>query len=705
MLHRPALFASVALATCLGGGAASAQSAETPPQVGEVVVTALKREAALQDIPASISAMSGEAMARQGIENVQDLSKFVPNLVWGEHFGTSLVTIRGVGSSVNSGVTEPTIAMYVDGVYLPRSDMAMLRAVDLDRVEVLRGPQGTLYGRNATGGAINFVSAAPSATFEGKVELMGGARDEYGASGYVGGPIAPGILVRLSGGREKQDGYVKVLNTGQRLAGVNATYGRIAIRLEPQADLTVDLSARYDRNTAPVAFQQLFEPSPIAPPGGFTAEPDKIIADYPFSSKKETLILAGVVNWKISDEISFRSVTGYIDHKGHDQVDDDSTIIPALATDDFRRTSESWSQEFNLIGDHGDVSWILGAYYFRENYHLNLPVILPGTGTINNGAGANIENAALYGDVTYSFTDKLRLNVGLRYNHEDNDYYERWSFVPLAGPIVGNFKKKSDKFLPKIALQYDLAPDVHTYVQWSRGYKSGGVNLPGGDGTIFPLYGPEKLDAYEVGLKSQFLDRRVTADVAFYYYDYGGLQITKNIPPATTFIENADAKIYGVEGDFRWEVTDQLTLNVAPTLQHAVFQDFVTFDSLYGNTVDLDGEPLLRAPKFTINAGAEYRVDLGGQLLSKLYLQGNIFHSSTVILRYQNQNPLERQKPYTLLNLSATIVDAGEKTRLTAFLNNATDEHYKQHSDSFGLGYMGNYGPPRTWGVRLSRMF
>jgi iron complex outermembrane receptor protein len=275
-----------------------------------------------------------------------------------------------------------------------------------------------------------------------------------------------------------------------------------------------------------------------------------------------------------------------------------------------------------------------------------------------------------------------------------------------VGPTLQSFGLKSDKFLPKVALQYDLTPDASAYLQWSRGYKSGGANLPdGGAIAILPPYGSETLDAYEIGVKAQFLEQRLTTNVAAFYYDYADLQITTNIPPSATLVQNADARVYGIEGDFRFEVVDQLALTLAPTWQRATFVDFTTVDPLFGNTLDLDGEPLSRAPRFTMNAGVEGRLDLGHEFFSTLKLQANVMHNSTVVLRYQNQNAVERQEPYTILNLSATLLDASEKTKLTAFLNNVTDELYKQHVDNFGQGYSGNYGPPRTWGIRLSRSF
>ena len=716
-----AAVAILAVSASASLGTAHAQEAAAPPAEGEIVgagdivVTAMKRSQSLQDVPASISAVSGDTLAAQGISDIRDLSKVVPNLNWGEHFGTTLITIRGAGSNVDSGATEPTVALYVDGIYLPRSDMATFRAVDLDRVEVLRGPQGTLYGRNATGGAVNFISQAPTDEFEGKVEISTGSRDAIGINGYLSGPLAPGISVRLSGGREKQDGYVKVLNNGQRINGVNATYGRLAIAIEPEgSNIRNDASIRYERNTAGVGYQQPLS-TMVFPASTYTTEPNRMLADYPHTGRRETFIASNTFNWEISDDVSLKSLTGYIDHNSHAQVDADGTTLDYQYVSDFVRKSKSFSQEFNIVGKSGNLDWLVGLFFFDEKYYANLPVSLgadlaplaglPIGATINLGQDVRIKNLAAFVDLDYRFSDVVSLNLGLRLNHEDNKFTQIFSLDPVVPAFSGNLASKGEKLIPKVALKFDLTEDVSTYVQWSKGYKSGGSNLPGGDGSIQPLYLPENISAFEAGIKSQFADRTVTFNMSGWYYDYSNLQITQNVPPTTTVVRNADAKIYGVEAELRWTPTPGLDLHVAPTLQHAVFNNFVAFDSVTQAFVDLDGSQLPRAPKFTINAGISNEFDLGGELFSSLRLEANVMHSSSVVLRYENQSPPEKQKPYEIVNFSASISDASDMTRLTAFLNNAFDVVYKQNVTNFGIGFMGNYSPPRTWGVRLSRKF
>ena len=707
----------------LSSAAALAQEAPQEDGGSDIIVTATKRGERLQDVPAAITAIGGEDLQKRGLTNIEAIATQVPGLNFGQHAGATQIAIRGVGSTVDSGVTEPTVALYVDGVYLPRSSMGALRGVDLERVEVLRGPQGTLYGRNATGGAINFISRAPSREFEGAVTASTGSRDALGIEGYVSGPLADGVYVRLSGGHQEQDGYVKVLNAGQRLMNVNDDYVRLAARLEPTDKLGIDLAVRYENNSGANSYQQLYTPAGvfIPPTAQQTTKPNEIYADGPFRANVKTLIASGTINWQMADDVSLRSVTGYINHKSKNDFDADGTDYAFYNAVDFSRPSESFSQELDLIGETGRLKWILGAYYFKEKFRFSLPIIfvnglntgdpassLPAGSTLYAGLLTDrTESFALFGDATYSLTDWLRLNVGLRFNTEKKRFESGsgadipgMGFVGVTG-VKSEFK--ADKLLPKVALQFDVNDDINGYVQWQKGYKSGGQNLQ-----LLPQYRPESINAYEVGLKTQWLDRRLTANFAAFYYDYKNLQVTIVLPPAVTLVQNADVKVYGVEGDINFQVTDAFRLNASATWLHARNKRFSSIDDANpgAGTQDLEGKPITRAPDFTANAGAEYRFDLGGDLLNALTLRADVSYSSKVVLRYFGE-PEDVQKGYALLNLSATLSDIDEKTSLRAFVNNVTDKLYRQSSSYLGTtgAYVGNYSPPRTWGIQLSRKF
>mgnify|MGYP003627085032 CR=1 FL=1 len=723
--------ATLALST----GMVTAHAQETEPAdaeavMGTVIVTATKRGENLQEIPISVSAVSANDLKERGLGNVEDLATLVPNLNWGEHAGTSLVTIRGVGSTVDSGITEPTVAMYVDGVFLPRSTMSTLRAVDLERVEVLRGPQGTLYGRNATGGAINFVSAAPTDTFEGEINLSAGDRSAFGASGYVSGPIAAGITARLSGGTEAQDGYVDVLPGGGKLNGTDTNYIRGALRFEPTPDLSIDLSVRYDESSYANAYQQLLTPTVLPTPEQTTAV-NRIYADQPFALDNETTVAAATINWSISDAISLKSVSSYVDHTSNAQFDADSTNLDGFNVVAFPRPSESYGQEFNLLGDHDRLNWILGAYFFNEKASNSLDlrlgsVFAPGFGVpvdtvISQSVASETKAYAVFGELTYAFTDRFKTTLGLRYNDEQQDFSQNLSFViPGVGAVPGGaafaggavpVSTSDDNVLPKVAFQYEFSDRVNGYAQWSKGYKSGGLNLEGGSGLSTGtdgLYRPEEISAYEVGLKSVLFEGALTANVAAFAYDYSDLQVTITIPPTTTLVQNADARVLGLEGEFTWNATDHLMVNGAATFLDASFDGFSSFDDAHPalGVQDLDGKALPHAPDMTFSLGAEYTFDLNGKLFSRLLVRGDAFYSDAVVQRYFG-SPIETQGSYALLNASATLLGADGKTSLRAFVKNIGDEDYLQNVTYIGAvgAFMGNYGTPQTWGVQISRQF
>jgi iron complex outermembrane receptor protein len=323
--------------------------------------------------------------------------------------------------------------------------------------------------------------------------------------------------------------------------------------------------------------------------------------------------------------------------------------------------------------------------------------------------------------MTYAFTDRLKTTLGLRYNDEEQDFLQDLFFnIPGVGTVPGgaafaggpiSVSTSSDKILPKVAFQYEFSDNVNGYVQWSKGYKSGGLNLEGGNGLstgTAGLYEPEEIDAYEVGLKSILFGGSVTANLAAFAYDYKGLQVTITVPPTTTLVQNADANVLGFEGELTWNPTEHLVLNAAATFLDAGFDGFTGFDDANpGSGVqDLDGKALPHAPEMTLGLGAEYEFELGGQLFSGLLVRGDAFYSDDVVLRYFG-TPLETQDSYTLLNASATLVGADEKTSLRAFVRNIGDEEYLQNVTYIGAvgAFMGNYGAPRTWGVQVSRRF
>lgn len=678
-----------------------------------VIVTATKREASIQDIAASISQVSGEDLATRGLDDIENISLQIPNLTFGKFGRNTFVTIRGIGTTVDSGVAEPSVATYVDGVFLPRATMALLRQVDLERVEVLRGPQGTLYGRNATGGAINYVSRGPTDTFEGEVIANFEERNGYGVDAFISGPISEGVSFRLSGGVQKQDGYVEVLNTGEDLGGQDLWHARGALRFEPRDDLTIDLSLQHERDTGDFGWQSIIsEPVNVTATAAafmttanFATVPNQVVADGEYSGDVETTIASARVNWDISESISFRSITGYVDHDIENSFDADGTDFFFADLLGSTRPSQSFSQEFNLFGQTGDLDWLLGAYYFNEEFELGLPVGFPGflfmspEPFIEFIAGDLVEETesyAAFADVTYALTDRLSINAGLRFNTEEKDF----TFFGASSP-AGNLE--TDDVLPKLGLQFDVSDNVNVYANWQQGIKSGGHQL-----SLPQLFESEELDAYEIGIKTQWMNGALTANASAFSYDYADLQATITIPPATTLVENGDAELTGFEGELIYAPSDVVAFNLGISLLDTEYTELVTTDQALPGapSVDLSGEELIRAPEYTANIGAEWNIPLHSGMFGSLLLRGDVFHSADYKLAFIDYPEL-RQSEYTNVNLSATLMDASGAYQVRAYVNNATDEVILNNGSFLAnsAAFIGIHSAPRTAGIALSAKF
>ena len=369
-------------------------------EIEEIVVTATKRSQSLQDVAGSISALDDIQIKLRGIANAEDLIQQVPGMFYRRIAGSHFTYIRGVGVSVAAGYGDPSVATHVDGVYLSRMSMGSLHMIDLERVEVLRGPQGTLYGRNSTGGVINFISKKPTEEFEGSFSIGGGSWDRVMADGYISGPITDKLLGRLSATYSDHDGYYDTVapRTG-KLGDERNENIRAMLRYLPTENLTIDLSVSYEKEEfhqisqnidldAQPALMDLF-----VPPGFIrTDEPHTTTQQEPHPHGENTTTIASLTaNWDISDNLAFKSITGYVDHeRGPDWFDGSTYNFPisvlSIGLPEFPRfnPAETFSQEFNLIGTSLDdkLDWTVGLYYHTEDYEPQVPVFIPPFGTV-----------------------------------------------------------------------------------------------------------------------------------------------------------------------------------------------------------------------------------------------------------------------------------------------------------------------------------
>lgn len=750
-------FSMTALTSFLpSAGAQEAETAETESRQATITVTAQKREQSLQDVAGSLVAFDTSKIQERGLDSVENLVLATPGVVYQETNGSSQISVRGVGLLVNTGVAEPAVGTHIDGIFQPRASVSAIQFLDLERIEVLRGPQGTLYGRNTTGGSINFISAKPKESFEGFASAGFGSYNEKTVKGYVTGPIAGDkVLGRLSGVYGDRDGYYDNITTGSEPHSRTDWGVRGALRFLPASDLTIDLSGFHQEEKGDYPLQHpLTGANPfvdqligfgILPPGSVTipTEPWETANETEPSTRVETSAATLDINWTLGNGIQAKSLTGYTDHQLGPQIfDADGTSFGIVNIGGVGNprigTSKAFSQEFNLSGESFDdrLNWFLGLYYFDEDHKHSIPSLFPspivqgilgagfapifGVGTRFTDLQQRIDeettSQAVFADLTYSVTDTLRIGLGARYTDDTKDIGQTLIANVIAGaggpvpqgtPVslaLCTDQRSKLSFSDtnyKVRAEWDASEDAMLYGQWQNGFKDGGINL----GVCGDEFDPEEIEATEIGAKTSWMNGALVFNFSLFHYDYSNLQTLAFRNLSDSFIDNIPkAKIQGAELELSARPTDRLGLDVGIALLDAEIEEFQSFDTAYpaAGIQDLSGKSLPSSPKYTVLAGLDYDLETG---LGPLTLRGEVFTSDSYNFRVF-ENPEDEQDSYTLLNLYATYNSPSDTYSVRAFVKNATDEdYYKFLLFSPLTGPAGEYAAPRTWGVELGYRF
>jgi len=728
--------ASIVAIAGLAPAVANAQAAPPPStaggvaQVEEVIVTAQKREQSLQNVPAAVSAVGADAIQRRGITDTTNLQFFVPSLVAGKIAGVTAVSIRGVGLNQYGATSQPGVAVHIDGVYQARTLTGGLGQIDLERIEALRGPQGTLYGRNATGGAVNFVTASPTDRFEGSLLAGYADYDEYHLNGVVNVPLGDKVRTRLVVDYDdRREGFTKNVVPG----GPDADKGSsLAARLKVDADLTPDLDLELtlfylDRDGGFPWLQLNSPPSAAAIAGNpFFAgavvpmEPHRFSADLAPQSDLKSYGAAATANWDLGFA-KLKSITAYswYDYQAH--YDADGTNL-AFSPEVEIAKSNTVSQEFNLGGKAGRLDWLVGAFYMDDAlkavYQFDFPIGYPSAGLAPGGrlttasSPYRVKTAAVFTDNIFNVTDRLRLIAGARYSEDKVETRSSTviNSVQIAPGLVlpslttcNNVETDPSfhSFTPRAGVQYDFDADIGGYATVSRGFKNGGVN------GCSDVYQPEKITAYETGLRMRFLDRTLTINPTIFYYDYTGFQVTQIRGLSSPVVNAPKATVKGFELETAWRASEHLTFNATLTLLDAQYgRGFTNTDTLNlaAGAQDLEGKRLNRAPKTSASLGAEYRTAMTDR--GRLTLRGDVYASSRIYFREFN-TALDSQPAYQVVNLNLIWDSPQERYSVRVYANNAGDEAYLAQvgaTDAYGARFS-SYAPPRQVGVELRANF
>ena len=700
--------------------------------IEEIVVTATKRDTTVMDVPASVTAFTGETLETREIEGFMDLNVNVPSLNSGLYNGQVFTTIRGVGFGQTHGTADPAVAQHVDGIHLPRTSSLRGAYHDLGSLEVLRGPQGTLYGRNTTGGSVNLVTRKPTEEFEGRVGVLYGDYDRIQASAMVSGPISDNVLGRVSILYDDRDeAYTKNLLPGfDDIDDEEIKSIRGALRFLPSDSLTIDLSVHYEDWEGGWGFLIYTPPSdalwPIYTGAQWSAEPHEAYVDANADDGREDLIVILNVEWALSDNVTLNSKTGFINSEWSQFSDSDGTDA-FVVTYTTGSESDTWSQEFNLNATLLDnrLDLLAGLYYYNDDldWHNSLPLnfldhlfgLPPFTTMLRTSFDAETESFAVYVDATHSVTNDWRVYGGIRYTEEEKDAVVG-SFI--GAPICGfgapeiPLNEKWDEVSFRVGVQHDLSDQSMVYAQFSQGFRSGGFD----SSSCADPFEPEFNDAWEVGFKSTFADGRVTLRSSAFLYDYTDLQLGQLVDFQLTIENAAKAEVKGIEFETQFVVTDRFQIALNYSYLDAAYKDHQDCDSLLfigncgaaaiaaGTAVfeDVSGNPLNRAPENSLGIVADYVVPLngGGELA---------FTAQWTWIDDIQYRPFDRdidaQEAYSVGNLFVSYVpDGNSPLTLKGFIKNVADEEYVNMisataTTSFNR-LTGPWAPPRTWGIQ-----
>ncbi len=713
-----------------------AQEAQASEQggVGEIVVTAQKRAQNLQDVPISVTAFDDAAIREAGFTNSLSIGDQVPNLEIKTFGGVPNIFIRGVGNNDFNASSIGPISIYRDDVVVASTGSQIFSLFDLERIEVVRGPQGTLFGKNTTGGAIQFFSKLPDDAFEGNARIGYGRFDLFEAEAAASLPLAEGLSVRIAGIVRRRDGEKTNLFTGEDAINVDEAAARAIIRWQPSSDTDIRLSVGGGRDRS-----DYLENKPVGTINGadlfgyadpFPSDANLLNFNGPSRNYSDNVFANLSVAQDFGD-FSFRSLTGYDKSEVDNRVDVDGG---PLRIDEivFLTDAEQVTQEFQLSYDRGPLNAILGLYYFQEDLDADSDADLLGELTFAQGALPLITRAtrknrayAVYGQATYAIVPTLRLTLGGRYTIDKVRATHRADLVEgyfdanipdgMPVPLVP-FAALGDTFKSfswRVAADLDVTNDILAYASIDRGFKAGGFNI----GIITSVaertqVDPEYLTSYEIGLKTTLLDRRLRLNLSAFYYDYTDLQVLSvnrqagSAVPTLGLDNAADATIKGIEVEATAVPADWLDLGLNLGLLDAKYKNYLSgaIDPVTGDPRDFSGNRMPGAPKFTASTFAQVTIPLG-----EFETRWRVEYNYTGKKYYNNAEDelISSGEGYGLLNLRVAFANPEQGWELAAWAKNVTGKAYiVDATDTSGFGFVPRYyGERATYGAELSFRF
>ena len=728
--------------------------------IEEIIVTAQRREQNAQDVGIAISAFSGEQLRQLGIVESTALAQQTPGLVYASPIGEGqnpVFAIRGVGLNDFSEHNEAPVAVYVDDVYLSNLAGLSFQLYDLERVEVLKGPQGTLFGRNTTGGVIHFVTRKPSDGLEGFAEVTAGEFEQIRFEGALGGAFSDSVRGRLAALYNDHDGYMNILSPGFEDANAADSYGvRGQLEFGSGESFKLLLSGHYDQSdTISVAYHHasiqpaadgvtvIFVP-PDQPNVGCPGAPGADCFGYRYTGDRrsaeineapfldlETWGASATAEWQLAGGLTLSSITAYEDVDKLYGEDTDAGPVPGIYVK-HPNDGQQFSQELRLSNDDEQLRWTAGIYYFDRSIEAGSNIDVSGIGLFNLllQTDDDIESWAGFGQLEYALTDSVTLIGGLRYTSEER-HFEQLSRdltgvipvflgvspTPVPGYVTFDFtdetvgdltKTEDDSVTFRAEVDWRPVEDLLLYASISRGTKGAGFNSAF-DGTgVFSgstveqiPFDEETLTDYESGFKSTIFGGTTNLNASVFYYDYDDYQAF-TFDNITQVIRNLPASMYGAELDVTARPTESWYLKGGVAWLHSEVEDVAAVNLFTGEPVVRDRE-MAMAPELQISALARYQWDMFGGRMS---VQASGQYQSEMFFDLDN-NPVTKEDGYATLDLRVAYTDAAERFEVAVWGKNVTDEYYRSYAfPVVGLGFMDETVAAPSWfGATLSYRF
>ena len=750
-------------------GASDSTPSSTASELPEVIVTAEKRSERLNDVPLSVTALSADQMSKEGVEDIGDLQKVVPGFSYRlSQNGTPILQIRGIGFYDEQVAVSPTVTVYVDQVALPYGRMIEGASLDLERVEVLKGPQGTLFGQNSTAGAINYIAAKPTGTFEAGADLDYGRFNAVTVGGFVSGPVAETVTARFAFKSETRDDWQYNRDDTDTLGRKDFQTARLLLDWQPQEALKVEfnLNGWFDKSDTQMSQAREYLPvSPAPPLTPATAQTAAALTSYPYLTNNNNRAAdwnAGVdfarddhffqaamrADYAVADNLKIVSITAYSNLVVFDPIDSDGTDVQALLVHQSGSISSA-SQELRLEGTSNRVDWIVGGNYQRDRTGETQYTIIDGSnaqaptpsGTFVHFDGINLLNdqqirtAAAFANATFKFSDRWSLQSAVRYTSQDLGFsgclqdngtptgfrlaepgvppFGCATLLPSGVPGLYKTALDQDNVSWRGSLNWKPGADSLIYANVTKGFKSGSFGtLPAVSYQQFKPVSQESVIAYETGFKTSFDDRRFDVSGATFYYDYDNKQIQGYVvvPPFGNLpylVNVPKSRVAGAEFQVTAVPIEGLRTTLNGTYLSTKVKGTALVGSPFGAIVNANGEALPATPKWQGQADAEYDFPLGD--LTGFIGANYSYQSGSVAAFGAATGPAGSEdwfdiRGYGLLGARAGV-SIHDKYRIQLYGENITDTNYWNNVTHIYDTVDRIYSFPATFGIRASARF